>query len=475
MSILETLRLVRKSALWYFSSDRDLRHPPAPIKRFFLRRIARKHGLRVFVETGTFQGGTIDAMRGAFRQIHSIELSAELCRAAQKKFGHERNISIHCGDSGIILPEILSELREPALFWLDAHHSEGRTARGNRDTPIREELRTILAHSIPGHIIVIDDACDFGSGDYPTISEIRVEAASHGRDTFVANNMIIVKEAAETTPTEDFHSQSGEDTMIARLLDTIGIEHYRCIEFGAWDGLRGSNTARLWRGDKRWRALLVEADAGRYKQLLKNAAGYETVCVNAFVGVTDKNSIDAIARQSAFGPEVDLISIDIDGNDYWIFDSLKFLKPRIVICEYNPTIPPDVRLVGAMGSRIGCSAAALIELAARKGYVLCGATESNLFFILNELTELVADASVPIGKHVEIPKMHLRYLISDYDGNYVFSGPPTYGIRAPLLPSTYQSDFNLVIPHPLLGRIISTYQRIRIMLYHIRRKLVDHA
>jgi len=69
------------------------------------------------------------------------------------------------------------------LFWLDAHYSRGITARGNRDTPIWQELQTILSHPVKRHVVLIDDArCFNGTNDYPTIEEIRdllVKRAPH--------------------------------------------------------------------------------------------------------------------------------------------------------------------------------------------------------------------------------------------------------------------------------------------------------
>ena len=84
-------------------------------------------------------------------------------------------IQIVQGDSGEKLPEVLHHISEPILFWLDGHYSGGFTARAALDTPVADELRTIFAHPVKNHIILIDDARLFnGTDDYPTIEELEM-------------------------------------------------------------------------------------------------------------------------------------------------------------------------------------------------------------------------------------------------------------------------------------------------------------
>ena len=148
--------------------------PPALFKHELLLDISRSCPAQVFIETGTYLGDTVHALRRRFREIHSIELDATLCDAARRRFAGVRSVTIHHGDSAAVLPELLSRLTEPAVFWLDGHFSGGVTARGERDTPVRDELRCILRHPIEGHVVLIDDARLFGTDDgYPTIDEIR--------------------------------------------------------------------------------------------------------------------------------------------------------------------------------------------------------------------------------------------------------------------------------------------------------------
>lgn len=148
--------------------------PPHRVKQAVLRQYARRYRLTVLVETGTYYGDMVNAMTYAFRQIYSIELSEDLFKRAQKRFGDKAHIELICGDSAKVLPSVLNQLSEPALFWLDGHYSGGPTARGAEDTPILAELDQILAMPDIGHVIVVDDARCFGAdAAYPTLEALK--------------------------------------------------------------------------------------------------------------------------------------------------------------------------------------------------------------------------------------------------------------------------------------------------------------
>ncbi|MHC4519078.1 MAG: hypothetical protein ACYTAS_10845 [Planctomycetota bacterium] len=134
----------------------------------------RDFGLDVFVETGTYKGHMVYAVMPYISRIYSIEIDETLCRKAQRRFSGYRNITILQGQSGDVLPTILERINQPCLFWLDAHYSGGSTGKGDLETPIIQELRTILAHPQPEtHVILIDDArCFTGQNDYPEIRTV---------------------------------------------------------------------------------------------------------------------------------------------------------------------------------------------------------------------------------------------------------------------------------------------------------------
>jgi len=148
--------------------------PPHVVKQWIVKKYADRFNIRIMIETGTYYGDMVDSMRNHFASIHSIEVSEPLYQNAVKKFVGHNHICLYYGDSGYILPKILSNIKEPALFWLDAHYSGGETGRGDLDTPIMKELQYIFSHPIKNHVILIDDARSFtGQNGYPTLSQLR--------------------------------------------------------------------------------------------------------------------------------------------------------------------------------------------------------------------------------------------------------------------------------------------------------------
>jgi len=168
------------SAVW------RLRGAPIPApsctKRAIIRDVARMHGIKVLVETGTYKGDTVRALRGSFSRIYSIELDPLLYRRAIRRCRNQQNVVLIHGDSGVELPSIVSELGATrAVFWLDAHYSGGSTAAGDRYTPITAELKAIFA-ARAGHVVLVDDMRDFeaGSRDYPALGQVERVAADSG-------------------------------------------------------------------------------------------------------------------------------------------------------------------------------------------------------------------------------------------------------------------------------------------------------
>ena len=89
-----------------------------------------KFGIRILIETGTFFGDMLAALRENFDSLMSIELDDALVKKAKQRFSDEPKIAILHGDSAHVISEVLASLHEPALFWLDGHFSGGVTAKG---------------------------------------------------------------------------------------------------------------------------------------------------------------------------------------------------------------------------------------------------------------------------------------------------------------------------------------------------------
>lgn len=148
--------------------------PPHAIKKQNLLRHAREFNIGTLVETGTYHGDMIDAVRNDFQSIYSIELSDRFFHAAKKRFSRQPHVHILHGDSGERLGELMADIKAPAIFWLDGHYSAGTTARGTLDCPVYRELSHILDHPVKNHVILIDDARCFGRDkDYPSIEELQ--------------------------------------------------------------------------------------------------------------------------------------------------------------------------------------------------------------------------------------------------------------------------------------------------------------
>ena len=156
--------------------------PPHIIKQMAIEEFRNRFQTKILVETGTYFGDMVEAQRDKFQKIYSIELSKRLYKQAKKRFSAFSHITILQGDSGIVLDQLVHEIDKPALFWLDGHYSEGITAKGTKECPIREELEAIFKSSF-SHIILIDDARLFnGTHDYPTMDELQEMTNRSGKN-----------------------------------------------------------------------------------------------------------------------------------------------------------------------------------------------------------------------------------------------------------------------------------------------------
>lgn len=154
--------------------------PPHAFKQELLKEYAVNYRLKTFVETGTLEGDMVAALNGIFDRIYSIELSPIYFEKAKKRFADFPQIEIIQGDSGLILKRLMDTLTKPTLFWLDGHFCGGDTAKGEKDTPVIQELESIFKSPDYGHVVIIDDMRYFGTDkDYPTVEEVKSLVLSH--------------------------------------------------------------------------------------------------------------------------------------------------------------------------------------------------------------------------------------------------------------------------------------------------------
>jgi hypothetical protein len=141
--------------------------PTRGVKDYHLKRLAKEHDLKIFVETGTRGGTTLKSMveTGRFESLHSVEIIKKAYDKVQGKFYKHSEVRLYLGDSAKVLPRILENVNKPTLFWLDAHD-------GKFSTPILDEIRHILPTK-QKHVLVMDDMRYFGTQEaYPTVQEV---------------------------------------------------------------------------------------------------------------------------------------------------------------------------------------------------------------------------------------------------------------------------------------------------------------
>lgn len=215
------------------------------------------------------------------------------------------------------------------------------------------------------------------------------------------------------------YSQFGEDGILKEIFKVIGTQSKLAVEFGAWDGFLYSNSAALWTSSS-WKAVLIEGDVQRYKELVRNTKTYNVIPVCAWVGVKKEDCLEAILENNGITQEIDLLSIDVDGNDYHIFNSLKKIRPRVIVCEYNPTIPfhYDVYAPYAKDNNFGQSVAALNRIAEKKGYHLVALTQTNAIFVLEKEIHKFAEYEID-WRALNVNNGYI-VMVTTYDGKYAF-------------------------------------------------------
>jgi hypothetical protein len=177
---------------WYWKLRGEPVRSPHLVKQRTVEEYARRYGLRVLVETGTYYGEMVAAMRRRFDEIYSIEFDSALARRAQKKFSRWPHVHILEGDSRLVVPELLQSLDRPALFWLDAGYYGWAGLQGDRQR-LTIELEAVLGHRVKGHVILMDDARGLnGQNGAPTVAELkqRIESQYPGRLVEVKHDIL---------------------------------------------------------------------------------------------------------------------------------------------------------------------------------------------------------------------------------------------------------------------------------------------
>jgi hypothetical protein len=200
-----------------------------------------------------------------------------------------------------------------------------------------------------------------------------------------------------------YFSQNGEDGIIAEIFRRIGTTNRFSAEIGVEDG-RECNTALLLR-DEGWSGVLVEGDPKRFERLRKRFRRYRNVRpLQAYV---DVENVAGIFAEGGVPERFDLLSVDIDGNDWWILRTLLGrYRPRVVIAEINPFYPPPARWVMPYDpahrwddtTYFGASLSSMVDLHREHGYALAAVDCNivNAFFVdREEFSKLGLPEAVP--------------------------------------------------------------------------------
>lgn len=181
-------------------------------------------------------------------------------------------------------------------------------------------------------------------------------------------------------------SQDGEDGVIDEILRRLGISQGWCVEFGAYDGKSDSNTWNLIH-NRGWKGVLIEPLPDAFQKLKKNCEGLPDVyCFDEPVGWEGETRLDAIFARTPLPRDFDFMVVDIDGNDFYVWQACKEYRPKVVMIEFNPFIEADIYFVkpAEEDARASASLRAMYELAKTKDYELVCVVGGNAVFVRKE-------------------------------------------------------------------------------------------
>ena len=204
-------------------------------------------------------------------------------------------------------------------------------------------------------------------------------------------------------------SQWNEDGIIQHLIRHVPIEHPAFIEFGVED-YREANT-RFLLVNNGWRGLIVDGGEAHQKFVYEQSTLGWRYGIDARRAFVSPDTINGLFREAGFVGDIGLLSIDVDGIDYWMWRAIEVVSPRIVVVEFNSTfgadhaitVPydPDFDYVTAHYSYLyfGASLPAFFDLARQKGYrfVGCESHGANAFFVRDDVAGSLPALTVAEG------------------------------------------------------------------------------
>jgi len=222
------------------------------------------------------------------------------------------------------------------------------------------------------------------------------------------------------------YSQSDEDGIISEIFKRIGVTNKVFVEFGVGNGLENNTLALLFQG---WTGLWIEGSQ-KYARLIrsnypKTISSGKLALVNDFV---TKDNINALISSEISNEEIDLLSVDIDGNDFHVLDAIDCVDPRVIVMEYNGKFAPPIEFCMKYDEShtwngddcYGVSLKFLEVELHKKGYSLvgCNLTGTNSFFVRNNLAADKFLMPYTAENHYEPPRFYLASITSGHEASY---------------------------------------------------------
>lgn len=183
-------------------------------------------------------------------------------------------------------------------------------------------------------------------------------------------------------------SQFGEDALLEAIFNRIGTDNKWCLEVGAADGIFFSNTRKFIQ--EGWSAVQIDPDEGFYEGLKERYKDNPKVhCINAFVTLTPGERLDDILTSVGAPIDIDLLVIDVDGQDFHLWNSIVKYRPRVVVAEYNSAVDP--MYIPEPGGPGQAGNMAMSYMAKAKGYQVICRTPTNLICARNDLAHLLEE------------------------------------------------------------------------------------
>lgn len=180
---------------------------------------------------------------------------------------------------------------------------------------------------------------------------------------------------------KNIYSQNGEDGILGAIFEKIGTENKWCLEVGAADGVLFSNTRRFI--EEGWKAILIENDPQNYRRLIANCLKYPlTQTFNRTID--EKNTLDAILKEANAPKDIDLVVIDVDGQDWHVWNQMLEYRPRVIVCEYNKDETKD-EFIPTIGGEGQAGRAAVGRLCSSKDYHNIIVTDYNFIAIRDDV------------------------------------------------------------------------------------------